>query len=45
MESTFHKKMSHIGLFFVTLLLNYVHDKSVFPYVKRYIARLHILRG
>ena len=31
MESTLHKKMSYIGSFFVTLLLNYVHDKCVFP--------------
>ena len=32
MESTFLQKMSYIGVFFVTLLLNYVHDKCVFPY-------------
>ena len=41
----FSSKMSYIGSFFVTLLLNYVHDKCVFPYVKRYIVRHHILRG
>ena len=33
MKNTFHKN-AYNGLFFVTLLLNYVHDKCVFPYVK-----------
>ena len=42
MESIFHEKLY---IFFVTLLLNYVHEKCVFPYVKRYIASHHILRG